>query len=141
VIEHNLDVIKCADYVIDMGPEGGAGGGEVVAHGTPEQVAANPASYTGQFLMPILAGRGHVPGKEQPPAAQPGGVRNGAASGTGAASTTKRTRPTTNGFAAGSIDGAPVATATVAETRADAEQDAERRKALAKARRRAAKLR
>jgi excinuclease ABC subunit A len=50
VIEHNLDVIKSADHLIDMGPEGGAAGGEIVAVGTPEQVAANPRSYTGQFL-------------------------------------------------------------------------------------------
>lgn len=54
VIEHNLDVIKCADWVIDMGPEGGAGGGTVVATGTPEQIAAVPESYTGQFLRPLL---------------------------------------------------------------------------------------
>ncbi len=57
VIEHNLDVIKTADHVIDMGPEGGSGGGRVIAQGTPEQVAANPDSYTGQFLAPVLAGR------------------------------------------------------------------------------------
>ena len=50
VIEHNLDVIKTADWVVDMGPEGGAGGGTVVAEGTPEEVAANPASYTGRYL-------------------------------------------------------------------------------------------
>lgn len=54
VIEHNLDVIKCADWVIDMGPEGGSGGGLVIAEGTPEQVAKNKASYTGQFLAPML---------------------------------------------------------------------------------------
>ena len=54
VIEHNLDVIKTADWVIDMGPEGGAGGGTVVAVGTPEQVAAHPASHTGQFLARVL---------------------------------------------------------------------------------------
>ncbi|AMD88013.1 ABC-ATPase UvrA [Actinomyces radicidentis] len=54
VIEHNLDVIANADYVIDMGPEGGKGGGTVVATGTPEQVAAVPESYTGQFLAPVL---------------------------------------------------------------------------------------
>jgi len=54
VIEHNLDVIKCADYIIDLGPEGGEGGGRVVACGTPEEVAACPASYTGQFLLRVL---------------------------------------------------------------------------------------
>ncbi len=54
VIEHNLDVIKCADYVIDLGPEGGDQGGTLVACGTPEQVAACPASYTGQFLRKVL---------------------------------------------------------------------------------------
>jgi excinuclease ABC subunit A len=54
VIEHNLDVIKTADWIIDMGPEGGNGGGTVVAQGTPEDVAANPDSYTGQFLAEIL---------------------------------------------------------------------------------------
>ncbi len=55
VIEHNLDVIKTADWVLDMGPEGGAGGGTVVAEGTPEDVAANPASHTGRYLKPLLA--------------------------------------------------------------------------------------
>jgi excinuclease ABC subunit A len=55
VIEHNLDVIKTADHVIDLGPEGGSGGGTVVATGTPEDIAAEPASWTGQFLVPLLA--------------------------------------------------------------------------------------
>lgn len=54
VIEHNLDVIKSADHLIDMGPEGGSGGGQVVAEGTPEQVARNSQSYTGQFLKKML---------------------------------------------------------------------------------------
>jgi len=54
VIEHNLDVIKSADWVIDLGPEGGDRGGEIIAEGTPEQVAADPASYTGQFLAHML---------------------------------------------------------------------------------------
>ena len=54
VIEHNLDVIKTADYIIDMGPEGGDGGGTVIAKGTPEEVCQVPASYTGQFLKPYL---------------------------------------------------------------------------------------
>jgi excinuclease ABC subunit A len=54
VIEHNLDVIKSADWVIDMGPEGGSGGGRIVAVGTPEEIAANPASHTGHWLAPVL---------------------------------------------------------------------------------------
>ncbi|MDH5346220.1 MAG: ATP-binding cassette domain-containing protein, partial [Gammaproteobacteria bacterium] len=54
VIEHNLDVIKTADWVIDLGPEGGDGGGEIIATGTPEDVAANKASFTGQYLAPLL---------------------------------------------------------------------------------------
>jgi excinuclease ABC subunit A len=54
VIEHNLDVVKSADWVIDLGPEGGAGGGSIVAEGTPEQVAKVPESYTGRFLAPLL---------------------------------------------------------------------------------------
>ena len=55
VIEHNLDVIKNADWIVDMGPEGGNRGGTVVATGTPEQVAEVPGSYTGRFLGPVLA--------------------------------------------------------------------------------------
>jgi excinuclease ABC subunit A len=54
VIEHNLDVIKTSDWVIDMGPEGGSGGGTVIAQGTPEQVAADPVSYTGRFLEGLV---------------------------------------------------------------------------------------
>ena len=56
VIEHNLDVIKTADHIIDLGPEGGDKGGEVVATGTPEEVANNPLSFTGQALRPVLFG-------------------------------------------------------------------------------------
>jgi len=54
VIEHNLDVIKQADWIVDLGPEGGEAGGEVIATGTPEQVAAVGESYTGQFLRELL---------------------------------------------------------------------------------------
>jgi excinuclease ABC subunit A len=54
VIEHNLDVIKTVDWIIDLGPEGGSGGGQIVAEGTPEQVAQDPASHTGAFLGPML---------------------------------------------------------------------------------------
>jgi excinuclease ABC subunit A len=61
VIEHNLDVIKTADWVIDLGPEGGDEGGEIVAAGTPEQVAQVPASHTGRYLQSVLAaGRSHA---------------------------------------------------------------------------------
>jgi excinuclease ABC subunit A len=57
VIEHNLDVIKTADWVIDLGPEGGDGGGEIIAVGTPEDVAGNKASFTGAYLRPLLNGK------------------------------------------------------------------------------------
>jgi excinuclease ABC subunit A len=55
VIEHNLDVIKCADWIIDMGPEGGEGGGTVVVSGTPEKIIKSAQSYTGEYLRPKLA--------------------------------------------------------------------------------------
>ena len=55
IIEHNLDIIKCADHIIDLGPEGGEGGGEIVAKGTPEQVAQNEKSYTGKYLKRLLS--------------------------------------------------------------------------------------
>ena len=69
VIEHNLDVIKTADWVIDLGPEGGEGGGEIIASGTPEQIAATGRSWTGQFLRPCSAVRPgpHRPGRPQAP--------------------------------------------------------------------------
>jgi excinuclease ABC subunit A len=54
VIEHNLDVIKSSDWIIDLGPNGGDGGGTVIAEGTPEEVAKTRVSYTGEFLRPIL---------------------------------------------------------------------------------------
>ena len=54
IIEHNLDVIKTADWLLDLGPEGGAGGGQIVARGTPEDVAASKASFTGRYLAPLL---------------------------------------------------------------------------------------
>jgi excinuclease ABC subunit A len=57
VIEHNLEVIKTADWIVDLGPEGGDGGGEIVASGTPEDVAKTARSYTGQYLKQLLKGR------------------------------------------------------------------------------------
>jgi hypothetical protein len=60
VIEHNLEVIKTADWVIDLGPEGGDKGGEIVAVGTPEEVSREPRSYTGHYLAPLLTSPGQV---------------------------------------------------------------------------------
>ena len=54
VIEHNLDVVKCADWIVDLGPEGGTGGGQIIATGTPEEVARDDQSYTGQCLRDVL---------------------------------------------------------------------------------------
>jgi excinuclease ABC subunit A len=54
VIEHNLEMIKCADWIVDLGPEGGERGGEIVAAGTPEEIADLAKSYTGRFLRPLL---------------------------------------------------------------------------------------
>ena len=65
VIEHNLDVVKTADWIIDLGPEGGDGGGEIVAAGAPEDVAHTPVSYTGAFLKPVLARRARDRGKNK----------------------------------------------------------------------------
>ena len=65
VIEHNLDVIKTADWVIDMGPEGGSGGGMVVAEGTPEDVAVAPGSHTGTFLANVLPDVGRAAAADQ----------------------------------------------------------------------------
>jgi len=60
VIEHNLDVIKTADWVIDLGPEGGEGGGEIIATGTPEDIATNERSWTGKYLQPLLLAGTHL---------------------------------------------------------------------------------
>jgi excinuclease ABC subunit A len=76
VIEHNLDVIKTADWLIDLGPEGGTGGGLVVAEGTPENVAADDASHTGVFLKPALEGRSVQPPKRRRKVAASRGKRS-----------------------------------------------------------------
>ena len=71
VIEHNLDVIKTADWILDLGPEGGVKGGEIVAEGTPEQVAAEPRSFTGQYLRPLLERGATLPVTPAKAGAQP----------------------------------------------------------------------
>jgi excinuclease ABC subunit A len=88
VIEHNLDVIKTADWLVDMGPEGGNRGGLVVAEGTPEEVAAHPDSYTGQFLKPLLV---DTPAKQPAKrAARKGAAKKSAAAGSGRAAARSR---------------------------------------------------
>ena len=158
VIEHNLDVIKTADHVIDMGPEGGSGGGRVIAEGTPEDIAANPASYTGEFLAGILRGRG-APQAAVPAAGEPAGsVRRPIGSGTNGSAKPAAAVNGSNGrppaaSGAGANGGAggkgtsrttakastPIVVSTIpAPNTADL---AEAKAAAAKARRRAAKLR
>jgi excinuclease ABC subunit A len=109
VIEHNLDVIKTADHVIDMGPEGGSGGGLVIAEGTPEEIAANPDSYTGQFLAPILAGRAARTGGSGATAAT---VRKPAVKRPAAKAKPVATKP----VATKPVTSTPVATKSVAAT-------------------------
>ena len=71
VIEHNLDVIKTADWIVDLGPEGGDGGGEIIAVGTPEEVAKEKGSYTGKYLGPMLKPKKKPVVKKKPAAKQP----------------------------------------------------------------------
>jgi excinuclease ABC subunit A len=95
VIEHNLDVIKTADWLIDMGPEGGSRGGTVIAEGTPEELARVQESYTGQFLKEILAGREVPVGPDQPELVAATASRRPVATKTvGDASVRKRTTKT-----------------------------------------------
>ncbi len=93
VIEHNLDVIKTADWIVDLGPEGGERGGTVIAEGTPEEVAATPASYTGAVLAPVLDRGGHRPERLGPASRRRAPAspvkRRAAAAGTVAAKRTK----------------------------------------------------
>jgi excinuclease ABC subunit A len=93
VIEHNLDVIKTADWLVDLGPEGGNKGGLVVAEGTPEAVAEVPESYTGQFLRPVLAGRGataRTPAKRAKAPAKKAAAKKSAAKTAKAATAAKK---------------------------------------------------
>jgi len=110
VIEHNLDVVKTADWIVDLGPEGGERGGRLVAEGTPEDVAATPASYTGQVLLPVLERAGHrVRPKRaaRSPVAPPatGGRGNGPARRTRAVKTNGRVKA--GGTTAGAARAAP----------------------------------
>lgn len=91
VIEHNLDVIKCADHIIDLGPDGGDGGGTVVATGTPEEVAKVKNSYTGQFLKRILAGKSTL-GIEPEPAEQSGSKKTKTSASKSASNKEKTTK-------------------------------------------------
>ena len=77
VIEHNLDVIKTADWIIDLGPEGGAGGGRIIAEGPPEEIARSPASYTGRYLKPVLDAHEGRRGRETGRAATAAGAARG----------------------------------------------------------------
>ncbi len=146
IIEHNLDVIKSADHIIDMGPEGGAGGGRVIATGTPEQVAANPNSFTGQFLAPILAGRGHLSGFEVPavapakPPARPAEPRGRTSNGASAPARRRAQPPRTASVRAAADEEALPLVVNGSPT-AGEDAPAAARKAMAAARRRAARLR
>lgn len=104
VIEHNLDVIKNADWIVDMGPEGGDKGGTVVATGTPEQVAAVPTSHTGVFLGPVLA-RHPVPTQAAP---------NGAATAVAGPRAGKAKAPRATKRKAGPASGTPAGPAAAA---------------------------
>jgi excinuclease ABC subunit A len=93
VIEHNLDVIKVSDRLIDLGPEGGDEGGQVIAQGTPEEIVAEPGSHTGRFLadvLPVKAGRGRSTRAR-------GGARAGTGNGSRPAKPTKPAKTAANG--------------------------------------------
>jgi len=110
VIEHNLDVIKTADWIIDLGPDGGRRGGTLVAEGPPEEVAANPASYTGEFLAEILAGRAAKrSAKQQAAAVKAGGTKAPAAKKAPARGTAATKAVVTKTAAAKKVAGAKTA--------------------------------
>jgi excinuclease ABC subunit A len=167
VIEHNLDVIKTADHIIDMGPEGGSGGGLVIAEGTPEEVAANPKSYTGEFLAAVLRGRGvpadatpagrststrKAPGRAAPalgPAGRASASANGSATLKSGGSEIVKSNGSITVKSSAAVNGAagrksprssPVVVSTIQTPVVTADM-AEAKAAAAKARRRAAKLR
>jgi excinuclease ABC subunit A len=141
VIEHNLDVIKNADWIIDMGPEGGNGGGRVVAEGTPEQVATVAESHTGRFLAPILERSARTPGR--PTGVSPTRARaaeEAAASAPGKKAPAKATAKAAAGTPAKKASARVAAATTAAKkttARASTTKAAAPRKAAAKSPRRA----
>jgi excinuclease ABC subunit A len=130
VIEHNLDVIKTADWIIDMGPEGGSGGGTVVATGTPEEVAASPDSYTGEFLKAMLA-----PAKSAKPARR----AKAAARSTSASNSKANSKPNARSTAAARKSTTKSAVTKPASTKPAATRSAAKSVAKAPAKRAAAK--
>ncbi|MET3805157.1 excinuclease ABC subunit A [Nakamurella sp. UYEF19] len=146
VIEHNLDVIKTADHIIDMGPEGGSGGGLVIAEGTPEEVAGNPKSYTGQFLAEVLRGRGTPKPASGATAGRPAKKPAAAvttitaAKGPNGRSAANGTDPTAPARKVTARNGTAVAVSAIQNPVITADMS-EAKAAAAKARRRAAKLR
>ncbi len=144
VIEHNLDVIKTADHVIDMGPEGGSGGGLVIAEGTPEDIVAAAGSYTGQFLAPVLAGReARQPGRSASGRSGAGGTEGSVATGTSTSKTPRKVTSARSATAApvakrARTNGAPVVSGN--GTVNGGAKKAPAPTAAAKARRKAAKL-
>ena len=125
VIEHNLDVIKTADWLIDMGPEGGSRGGTVIAEGTPEEIARVPESYTGQFLKEILGGREVPVGPEQPELVAATESRRPVA-------TKSVAKPSVRKKAAASSCSAKAGTATSAAKKAAAKKSSAAKKSTAK---------
>jgi excinuclease ABC subunit A len=105
VIEHNLDVIKTADWLIDMGPEGGSRGGTVIAEGTPEEIAARPDSFTGQFLAPVLDGHEVPVGPNQQELVAVGASGSGSPESEPAASSNGNSAGKSNGAATGNRSG------------------------------------
>jgi excinuclease ABC subunit A len=134
VIEHNLDVIKTADWIIDMGPEGGSGGGTVVATGTPEEVAASPDSYTGEFLKAMLA-----PAKSAKPARRAKAAARSTSASTSASNSKANSKPNARSTAAARKSTTKSAVTKPASTKPAATRSAAKSVAKAPAKRAAAK--